>query len=330
MPDPGGPDPVGDAIAANDLDALVRLVDDCCGERDWEMLEGLRARARAAFGTGRQLWPAADYAEYRLALDAPAPHAAGVLTDDAGRFAPGPLSEVAASTHTWAELAPHVAPGPVAALAAHERVVRGEVVDAAGVADAAVLGVPLALAPWEPRYFVATYRPGRVDAPGPDPVRGRPIVLPSAYDRVDDPETSAAFGELVRPWTVHDAGSARVAAVEGDAAAAIAALGVREARGARVAGAEAVAMLAWAGASGGPHGRRRGAATGRELAWAVLAELVGAGSGEPFDPGALGAGLDGLRWAVWAAPDRSTGWVLRLAAESPREGVAWACDLAAD
>ena len=44
----------------------------------------------------------------------------------AGRFALGPLSEVAASTHTWAELAPHAPPGPLAAVTAHERVVRGE------------------------------------------------------------------------------------------------------------------------------------------------------------------------------------------------------------
>ena len=86
---------MGDAIDANDLDALVRLVDAFCAAQEWTDLVGLRERARLALERGRQLWPAASYAEYRLALDAPAAIAALVLTEDAGRFALGPLSEVA-------------------------------------------------------------------------------------------------------------------------------------------------------------------------------------------------------------------------------------------
>src|SRR5262249_38730535 len=73
-----------------------------------------------------QLWPVAAHAEYRLALESPGRWAATMLVEGAGRFAPGPLPEVAASTHEWADLAPHAPYGPPSVLAAHERVVRGE------------------------------------------------------------------------------------------------------------------------------------------------------------------------------------------------------------
>ena len=108
-----------------DLDGLVRLVDDCCASRDWARLRRLRDRARHAVGTGSQLWPAATLAEYRLALLAPAPWAAGVLDEGSGRFTIGPLTEVVAQHHTWRELAPLLDPGPRAALVAHERALAG-------------------------------------------------------------------------------------------------------------------------------------------------------------------------------------------------------------
>src|SRR5436309_15644255 len=95
-----------DAVEAGDLDELVRIIDGLCDAREWDGLVEVRERSHRALERGRQLWPAASYAEYRLALDAPAPYAALVLVEDAGRFALGPLYEVAASRHTWAELAP--------------------------------------------------------------------------------------------------------------------------------------------------------------------------------------------------------------------------------
>ena len=58
-------------VARADLDGLVRLVDDRCATHDWA---GLLLRPRplpCRRGTGRQLWPAATLAEYRLALLAP-------------------------------------------------------------------------------------------------------------------------------------------------------------------------------------------------------------------------------------------------------------------
>jgi len=62
-----------------DLDGLVRLVDTLCAEANWPLLLKLRNHSRAAVSTGRQLWPAATLAEYRLALWAPAEWATQVL-----------------------------------------------------------------------------------------------------------------------------------------------------------------------------------------------------------------------------------------------------------
>jgi hypothetical protein len=320
-------DVVGDAIALNDLDELLRLAHAFADHGDWDDLVSLAARARRAFDTGRQLWPASNLAEYRLALDAPADYAALVLTDDAGRFGLGPLSEVAASTHTWAELAPHVVPGPVSSLAAHERVVRGERVDASTVAMPEVLGTPLELAPWEPEYFVPVYERDRVEEPGPEPIRGRALELPeNAAELVTDIAVEEAVRDLVRPWTVHSDASVRVACVHGEVAHAIAALGVSDVRGAWVDAGEALATLGWAGSSGGRHHRRRGAASGRDLAWVTAGALAGFEPGERLQARAIGEAVSELRWYTWSASDVSSGWILRMAVEDPTDGIAWAID----
>ena len=89
--------------------------------------------------------------------------------------------------------------------------------------------------------------------------------------------------------------------------------------------ADAVALLAWAAASGGARGRRRGAATGRFEAWWVLATLTAQDDDWPVDPGAAAADL---RWWMWEpgahAGDVEPGWVCRLAVEDPLDGLAWA------
>jgi hypothetical protein len=317
---------IRDAVEAGDLDELLRIIDALCDRHDWDGLVEVRTRSRAALERGRQLWPAASHAEYRLALDAPAAYAAAVLVDGTGRFAIGPLPEVAASTHTWAELAPHVTPGPVAALAAHERVVRGEAIDPATVAHHEVFGVPMHLAPFEPDYEVATYRDDTAEFPAPELPRGRPLALPAAARTVDAGEVELMLREVVRAWTAGSEGIARVVAVEGETAHAIAALGVHDVHAACLDPAEALGLLAWAGASGGRHGRRRGAAAGRDVAWAAAAAIAGFDVGEPIDEDALGAAIAQLQWQVWNAPDISSGWVLRLAIADEAEGLAWAID----
>ena len=82
--------------------------------------------------------------------------------------------------------------------------------------------------------------------------------------------------------------------------------------------------MAWAGASGGGHGRRRGAAAGRFAAWwtvAALSELLDAW---PVSPDELGGAAAELSWFVWDAGEPDTGWTLRLAIEDPVDGLAWA------
>lgn len=310
-----------------DLDGLVRLVDACCAARDWGRLRQLRDDARHALGTGRQLWPAATLAEYRLALLAPAAWAAGVLDEDSGRFTPGPLTEVAAEHHTWAELAPLLEPGPRAAFVAHERVLRGEAV-AAGSTDGLpdVLDLPFELAAWEPPYALATYHDDGGEFPAPPlPARPTDIDLPARPSaRLDDEAVDLAVRQLVEPWTTSSNGRAEVVAVEGGAPGALRALGLSSARAAPLTAAEGVAWLAWAGSSGGAHGRRRGAAAGRFGALWLVAAVVDALDEWPIPLDDLGALAAELRWWWWDAHEPVTGWQVQLVLEDPAEGLAWA------
>jgi hypothetical protein len=296
-----------DLIAGNDLDELVREVDRRTDAGDWPGLRRLRDRCRAALERGFQLWPAASLAEYRLALRAPGEWAAAVTSEGAGRFALGPLTEVAASTHPWAELAPHLPDGPLAGVCAHERVVRGEDLRQADVPFADVFDIPLALEAWEPQWPVATYGDKDIHAPRPRLPSLTPTRLPGPGERVDDAEAEATLLAVVAPWVSQSNGKAEAICVRGGALSAVAALGISDARVAELETGEALAQVAWAAASGGAHGRRRGAAAGRHLAWACA--------------GALGDAARTLRWFAW---DDDTGWKLHLAVEDPGRGLAWA------
>jgi len=77
-------------------------------------------------------------------------------------------------------------------------------------------------------------------------------------------------------YTVNDKQPrAEAVAVDGDAVGALAALGARHGRIAEVDLGHALAAMAWTGANGGAHGRRRGMAAGRFAAWWALAALTG-------------------------------------------------------
>ncbi|MGQ0804901.1 MAG: hypothetical protein ACT4PI_13705 [Actinomycetota bacterium] len=318
---------VAAAIDEGDLDELIRLVDRLCAARDWDGLVELRERCHAAHEqSGRQLWPAAAHAEYRLALESPGSWAARVLVEGAGRFAPGPLSEVAASTHEWGDLAPHASPGPPAVLTAHERVLRGEDLTAAAVPGPQVLDLPRRLEAWEPAYCLAEYRAHEADFPAPALPRLESVTLPPPPRRGSDPDGVDALLGVVSAWVTDSAGRADAAVVDGDAAGAIAALGTTRARLGRFGGTDALAALGWAGAAGGAHGRRRGAAAGRLAAWWAAAALGGLLDRWPPDPDALGAAVTRLRWYAWDAGEAPTGWVLRVAVEDPGAGRAWALD----
>src|SRR5262245_51350104 len=117
---------LGELVEKGDPAALLRAVDGLCASDGWNDLVELRARLEEAIEFGKPLWPVRTYVEYRLALEAPGPQAASVLRPGAARFALGPLTEVAASRHTWAELAPHLDTTSIAGAVAQERVLRGE------------------------------------------------------------------------------------------------------------------------------------------------------------------------------------------------------------
>ena len=339
-----------------DLDGLVRLVDAQCATGAWAELLQLRNAARFAVTTGRQLWPAATLAEYRLALWAPAEWAVQVLDEDSGRFTIGPLTEVIAAHHTFSDIVAAVSGGartgsslggPRLGFVAHERALRGEkidqdLLDELGVPD--VLEMPLALQPWEPEYSLATYTDDGVTADPPprpadsnrhveigeagrtgtslDPNRHVEHRQPSRA--VEDPAVELAVRQLLEPWTASSDGKAEVVCVEGTAAEAVAALGVGNASLVALGPAEALSWLAWAGSVGGAHGRRRGAAIGRFGAWWLLAALGGAVDEWPLSDEEMGELAGELRWFWWDGGEPALGWELQLAVEDPESGDAWA------
>ena len=227
-----GDEALDELVHRADLDALIRLVDDRTAAGDWSGLRRARDRARAAVSTGRQLWPVATLAEYRLALLAPPDWAAPMIAEDAGLFTVGPLTEVIAQDHTWSELAPFLPGGPRSAVVAHERVLRGETIDEESTGDLpTVLEMPFEIAAWEPAYALANYSDNGVEAPAPPlptlahgrrferPIGWRPAV-------VDDEPADLAVRQLVEAWTVDSNGRADMTAIDGTADEAVTALGV--------------------------------------------------------------------------------------------------------
>lgn len=312
--------------ARGDLDGLLRHLDDLIDAADWDEVLRLRRLARAAIERGHQVWPAATHAEYRLALEAPAAFCAQVLVPDVGRFALGPLAEVAACRHTWAELAPHLEPGAVREQFALERVVRGEDLTGSGPEAELHTDLPLVLAPWEPEYPLAHYRVDTVEAdppPLPPIDRGAMALAASPVDLLDDPAATDALRSIVAHWVDRSNGRSEALAVAGGYAEALAALGVPSPRVVRLEPADAMALVAWAAGSSGAHGRRRGMAAARFELWWLLTALGGLSDEWPLHPDEVGEIAQDLRWWLWDASEPTTGWSLRLVVEDTTDTLAW-------
>lgn len=317
-------DQLATLIEGSDLDGLVRHIDRLSDSGDWEGLVELIARCEEAVQRGKQVWGAVQFAEYRLALDAAAPYAASVVRDGAGRYALGPLWEVAASTHGWAELERHIEAPTSRAMVAHERVIRGESLVDADI-DQRVVDVPLALEPWEPAYPVAVYSADKADFPETTDV-GPALKwqdLPDPASPVSEPDGCDALLDLVRPWFDESSGKAEALAFETGAAAGIRAFGPRRVRIAEVSLQHALAAMTWTGASGGAFGKRRGTPVGRSGAWWALAVLLGMDEEWPPDPALLGQQAASLRWYRWDPGEHIVGWNFHLAVEDPQEGLTW-------
>ena len=313
-----------DLIEAGDLNGLLRVVDGLAGSRAWDEMLELADRCDDAIERGKQMWPIIAHIDYRIALEAPGAYAADVLESELSRFLLGPLTEVAASTHTWDELAPHLKTPQAAAYVAQERVLRGEVLAGREGTHPEVLEIPLGLMEWEPTYALATYRPDHVEVAEPwEPRAPMEAVTPAAAPELADDEVVTTLLDLVTPWTTESNGAARAVVVEGDAVAAASRLAFTTLRIGPLQREEALQRMAWAAAAGGAHGRRRGAAFGRFSAWYTTAVL--SGYEWPVTPEELER--DHLRWFRWDEGEPEEGWVIRLAVEDPTDG--WSAALAA-
>ncbi|HJS72291.1 MAG TPA: hypothetical protein VJ858_06145 [Acidimicrobiia bacterium] len=305
-----------EAIELSDTDELLRVVDGLCENARWDELVELKERCREAVGRGKELWGVEEHIRYRLALQAPGPWAGVAVSEGEARFGLGPLPEVAASTKTWGELEEHLDDGPWRAVTAAERVVRGE----SGIGP--IPDLPDRLESWEPAYPVATYKAHKVETPSPDPPPVEETGLPAGFSGVGDPLSEGALFDLVEPWVTQSNGRCETASVEGTALDAIRALGLTRSRVGRLSSDQALSWLAWAGASGGAHGRRRGAAAGRYGAWWAIATICDLDW--PPDPAEVGKGLAGLAFYWFDDGSPGTGWQLRLAIEDSESGLAWA------
>jgi len=318
-------DPIqlADLIEASDFAGLLRLVDGATAAQDWDGLAEIRVRCQEAIGRGRQLWGVAQFIEYRLALQAPAEHAGPMVVEGAGRFALGPLWEVAASTHTWAELSPYVPAGPARGLAAAERALRGDEVDEGGGE------IPLASQAWEPAYPVAVYRSDAAEFPEAPAVKMEKVAPGSPGEIIVAPELVAALDRIVQAWTEESNGRSRNTVVTGDLASALATLKTGPVVAAEVGLERALAGLVWAGASGGAYGRRRGTPVGRSNAWLLLAALTEDPPDWPPEPDRLGAEAAALNWYLLDTGDQTAGWRCQLAVVDRRRNrtaVLWAID----
>lgn len=322
----GEPSGTSDLVEAAQPNPLLRRVDALCEARAWDELVGLALRCREAVERGKQLWPIAEHIDYRLALEAPGPYAAAVLSPAAGRFAPGPLTEVAASTHSFDELAPHLSSPQTAGVVAAERVIRGENLEGRVEAHPEVFELPMALQSWEPPYLVPVYKSDEIEVPSvelpPISREGKAV----GAELIDDQDLSRALLDLVTTWVDSSNGKADAVVTGGSAESAIGALGEGAFLIGEIDPKVALQLMAWAAASGGAHGRRKGAAIGRSAAWWAASDLCQLEW--PPDPTELREGLDQLHWYRWEPRRPVGGWNLHLAVEDPAQG--WSAAVAAE
>lgn len=324
-------------LLVGDLDELLREVERRCEARDWHGVEEVRVRSRAAIERGHQLWPAASWAEYRIALDAPPDVAATVITDSSGYMAPGPLTEVVAQNHTCAELAPHLQNNAKRPLVAQERILRGEV-----VGDPLAGDLPGTLMDWEPVPALPTYTDTGLENPDPPApvVREPDLVLEAPLvadrERTNGTDADAGTGETgaealragLAHWATRSKGTVAATGVSGTTEDALRTRldGVSQTgsiRWWRVTLSDWAGLYSWACASGGSAGPRRGAATARFELWWTLACLLGTEDDWPVDPG---PDCEELIFGLWQHSDVAGGWSCRLTVEDPLDGLAWVID----
>lgn len=311
--------PLDELIQRADLDGLVRHVDDSCSARDWKHVLRIRDEARAAVKTGRQLWPIATLANYRLALWAPAELAVRALDDTARTFMPGPVSEILAVHHTWNDLEPFLAPDHDRSLVAYERALRGDVIPPS---EHEALEIPFGIAAWEPEYPVVSYNDDGVVDDMPQLHTTWHSCATRTADPLDD-DTVHTFTRMMEPWTAHSNGQARAAVVEGELEDALGALQLTTTDFSELTPHAAMQWLTWAASSGGAHGKRRGMASGRSEALWLLATFTGLDDTWPRSFDELGDVITNQLefFAFTAANHSAREWWLQVAIVDRHEGL---------
>jgi len=331
-----------DLIHRADLDELIRMIDDRCATRDWDGLQRVRDLCRAAMATGRQLWPAAILAEYRLALWGPAKIAARIVDEAIGAVSvgaasigtgiSGPLTEVVAQHHRWTELSAHLKDPISRTYVLHECALRGETIPEIDrrAAAAMIMEIPAEPASWEPAYCLAKYSDHGAEFPTPPLIIPTKEVAATEQDQsVEDDQVDAvreAFTAVVQPWISHSNGHCELTCVEGGPIDALTAHapGTVQFRIAQIDTATALSWLHWVAASGGAHGRRPGAAAGRDALWWLLGNLGELTDQWPPTESEMTDLLADLTWWWWSTSEPTTGWNLRLLCQDAPHGVTWA------
>ncbi len=306
---------VAELVHRGDLDELVRAIDAAATRDDVDEVLALRlACLDAVEFSGRQLWGPAAYAAYRLALEAPPEMAVAAVLDADDRHMLGPLTEVVAQHHEWADLRDLLPPGPIRGTVAVERILRGDDLRGDEAAEVDHLDLPAHWVDWEGPRPRLDYRPGEVLAPAPVArPRGPATTATAAGAAVADPELAQAWEPLVAPWTASPDARVVFAVVDGPVGGAVGAV----APGREVTPidlTDAVVAMTWAASSGGSARRRRGGAAGRSATWWALRTLVAHEPGSPPDD--LEADLREWSWHAFG-PAAEDGWWLRIAAEHP-------------
>lgn len=321
-------DRLGELIELGDSNAMLREIDARSDAEDWDGLLELSSRCRiAAEERGKPLWGASAYANYRVALDGPGSYLELVIDADLGRFGLGPLSEVAASSHDWDEITLPSPLTPAWEAFVYECVARGD--DPQVEDDVARMLVdhremPLALADWEPDYELAEYHPDRVDAPRPllQVVDARSLE-DTGGELVDDAEAVDALVDLVRIWQDQSNGDVSVSAASGPVDFAIHDCDPDAQVVNQISPQSAASLMAWAGASGGAHGRRAGMSVGRSKAWMAIAAVAGQEEW-PLHPDEVGTLSRELQWYTWDTARTGDGWSFALAVVDEVDDAAFA------
>ena len=319
-------DDLAELVEIGDLDELLRADRSavrraCSGRSSSSSATGAGRRSNAASSCGRPrtTWSTASRSR------PPGEFAARMLTDVAGLFGLGPLAEVAAAGHEWADLAPFVPRDPDG----------GDVRARTGAAGRGPDRRRRSVVPIRSRCRACSAtgnRRTRSPSTGPTTRRSRrrrrcravtAIEADPAAEPIVHSGVARTLRDLVHPWTAD--GDATTAAVRGDVRGAIGALDGPEVRLVEVDLADAIAWSGWAGASGGaPRPTARcGGGPARRLDGAVGARRARRG---------LAAGSGRPRAAVRTSPlvpvgrgrDRPDGLGTAVAVEDPDRGLAFA------